>query len=67
MIVERLAALETSNSSQAADAPQNGCDSPRDPCLCVVGGFGHLLRSEVAATVESALHGVACVSSTRVL
>ena len=62
-IVERLAALETSNSSQAASAPQNGGNSPQDPCLCVVGGFGTLLRSEVVGKVEAALHDVAGVSS----
>ena len=61
-IVEKLAALETSNSSQAVSAAQNGGNSPKDPCLCVVGSFGTLLRSEVVAKVESALHGVASVS-----
>ena len=57
-----MSALETSNS-QAAGAPQNGGNSPQDPCLCVVGGFGTLLRSAVVAKVEAALHGVAGVSS----
>ena len=65
-IVERLAALETSNSSQAVGAPQKSNDSPQDHCLCVVTGFGTFLRSEIIAEVESVLHGVAGVSSVEV-
>ena len=40
----------------------NGGNSPQDPCLRVVGSLGILLRLEVVAKVESALHGVAYVS-----
>ena len=57
-VVERLAVLETSNSSQAGGALQNGGISPQDPCLCVVVGCGTLLRSEIVAKVESELHGI---------
>ena len=62
-VVERLAALENTNYLQATGAPQDGGSSPQDPCLCIVGGFGIILRSVVLAEVESALHGVAGVSS----
>ena len=50
-IVERLAALDTSNYSQAAGARQTGGNSPQDP-LGVVGSFGSRLRSYVNAKVE---------------
>ena len=51
-IVERLAALQTSNYSCAAGAPQNSGNSPQDSCFCAVRGFRTLLRSEVVADVE---------------
>ena len=43
--------------------PRNVGNLSQNPCLCLVGGFGILLRSEVAAEVEPALHGVAGVAS----